>query len=376
MSNETEKIMGFDETDPGKLENKSWEPVSDRKIRVGIAGYGICQFGASFGFQSHPNVDVVAVTDLDPEGCRKLAEATHCQNTYSCFEDMIGNDQVEAVFIATDAPSHARLSILALERGKHVGCAVPATFGSLEEADALYEAVKTTGMRYMMFETSAFRPDCYIMRKAFDTGLLGRIVYSQGEYYHYFREALGSHEKWRTGMPPMWYPTHSTAYYIAVTGGYYTDVSCLGFRGNIGHYQMGENRYHNLFDSETALLKTDQGGMSRMNVTFGAAGSGGERGEVHGEFGTVVGTEFSPKDKIKNPDLFTKPQLPPGMEAGGHGGSHGYLTDEFITSILEDRDPLINIAWSLNMTVPGIIAHESALRDGEWMKVPYYSWPK
>ena len=64
------------------------------------------------------------------------------------------------------------------------------------------------------------------------------------------------------------------------------------------------------------------------------------------------------------------------MAAGGHGGSHGYLTDEFITAILEDRDPLINIAWSLNMTVSGIVAHESALRDGEWMKVPYYSWPE
>ena len=59
----------------------------------------------------------------------------------------------------------------------------------------------------------------------------------------------------------------------------------------------------------------------------------------------------------------------------GHGGSHGYLTDEFVTALLENRSPLINIAWSLNMTVPGIIAHQSALNDGELLKVPQYTWP-
>ena len=43
---------------------KVWQPVSDRKVRVGIVGYGVCQFGAAFGFQDHPNVEIVAVSDL------------------------------------------------------------------------------------------------------------------------------------------------------------------------------------------------------------------------------------------------------------------------------------------------------------------------
>ena len=63
--------------------------------------------------------------------------------------------------------------------------------------------------------------------------------------------------------------------------------------------------------------------------------------------------------------------------AGGHGGSHGHLTEEFVRAILEDRDPLVNIAMSLNMTVGGIVAHQSALKDGEWMKIPQYKmWAK
>jgi len=64
--------------------------------------------------------------------------------------------------------------------------------------------------------------------------------------------------------------------------------------------------------------------------------------------------------------------LPPGVEGGGHGGSHGYLMDEFVTAILQQRKPLVNVAWALNMTVSGVVAHESALKGGETLKIPHY----
>ena len=158
-------------------------------------------------------------------------------------------------------------------------------------------------------------------------------------------------------------------------GGHYTKVACLGFRGDISWFQPDGNDYGNPFSSETALFLTDEGGSSRMTCCWGAAGSEGDFGLVHGELGAVIGTEFSPKEKLGDASRFWKPRLPDGMDPGGHGGSHGYLTNEFVTAILEDRDPLINIAWALNMTVPGIIAHESALKDGEWLPVPHYEWP-
>ena len=46
--------------------------------------------------------------------------------------------------------------------------------------------------------------------------------------------------------------------------------------------------------------------------------------------------------------------------------------NEFIMAILEDRPPLVDIAQALNMTVAGIVAHQSALKDGESMKIPQY----
>ena len=64
--------------------------------------------------------------------------------------------------------------------------------------------------------------------------------------------------------------------------------------------------------------------------------------------------------------------LPPGVSGGGHGGSHGYLTDEFMTAILLDRQSLVDIAMALNLTVSGIVAHQSALKRGELLKIPQY----
>ena len=150
-------------------------------------------------------------------------------------------------------------------------------------------------------------------------------------------------------------------------------MSCQGFRGSIPQYQPDANSYANPFDSEMALFRTSEGGASRMSCCWGARGSHGVYGHVRGELGQMEGTTFEPAADLKKLSLvLSKPQLPPGMDAGGHGGSHAYLTDEFITALLEKRTPLIDITLSLNMTVPGVVAHQSALKNGELMKVPQF----
>ena len=166
---------------------------------MGIVGYGVCQFGAAFGFQDHPNVEVVAVSDLIPDRCAALAKACRCEKTYPSLEEMVKDDRIEAVFVATDAPSHARHCIEVLKHGKHVASAVPAGFGSLEDADQLFEAVKASGRKYMMFETSYFHEDLHAMRQIYRAGGFGKLVYSEGEYYHYMAEPIASYKDWRVG---------------------------------------------------------------------------------------------------------------------------------------------------------------------------------
>jgi hypothetical protein len=144
----------------------------------------------------------------------------------------------------------------------------------------------------------------------------------------------------------------------------------MGFRSTISHLQPENNRYRNPFGTEVAQFRTSEGGMSRMAVSWDTPGDAGERGRVRGQKGSYYG-KF--EGLIAYIPVVKRPPLPPGVDPGSHGGSHGYLMNEFVLSLLKQRQPLIDVTMALNMTVSGIVAHQSALRDGELMKIPQYS---
>ncbi len=365
------KILGESGVKTAERPKGVWKPISDRKIRVGIVGNGACKFGSAFGFQDHPNVTVAAVSDLFPDRCSELARDCRCEKTYSSLEELVKDDTIEAVFVATDAPSHAKHCIDVLKHGKHVASAVPAVFGSIEDAHKLLKAVKSSGRKYMMFETSCFHEACHAMRQIYRAGGFGKLVYSEGEYYHYMPNPIASYREWRVGLPPQWYPTHSNAYYVCVTGGSFTEVSCLGMPAIIQQFRPENNRYKNRFGTEVALLRTSEGGMSRMACSWDTRGPETEAGRVRGRSGVMEGMNYSGL-KADLPAL-ERPPLPPSVAPGGHGGSHGQLMDDFVTAILKDRRPAVDVIMALNMTVAGIVAHQSALKDGEPMKIPLFA---
>lgn len=369
-------IQGFDETHAGAISGEAWTPVSDRRIKVGIVGYGVCKFGSKFDFQKHPNVEVVAASDIVPDRCAALAKEVGARRTYASCEEMYEKDrEIEAVFIATDAPSHARLCIAGLKRGLHVASAVPAVFGDsqLELADELLATVQQTGRVYALFETSAFRESCHAMRQIYKAGGFGQLIYAEGEYHHYTPpgKPIDSYKGWRIGMPPQWYPTHGNAFYTCVTGGSFTEVACMGKPSLDPQRTPDGNAYKNPFGTEIALFRTSEGGMARMIKSSDIPGAHGEQGRVYGQKGSY---EDGYKGLVDVSSINqAKPQLPPGVAPGGHGGSHGYLTNDFIESILLGRRPVCDAACALNTTVSGIIAHQSAMRDGETLNVPQYS---
>ena len=125
--------------------------------------------------------------------------------------------------------------------------------------------------------------------------------------------------------------------------------------------QPENNAYGNSFGTEIALLRTSEGGMSRMAVSWDMPAAGGEHGRLYGQKNGNVQVDTN------------RPPLPPGVAGGGHGGSHGHLMSEFVDAILRDRKPWVDISMALHMTVAGIVAHQSALKDGENMKIPQYA---
>ncbi|MGQ9649949.1 MAG: Gfo/Idh/MocA family protein [Phycisphaerae bacterium] len=377
-----ESIPGFDQTKTDYDRTKEWKPFSDRRVRVGIVGHGVCQFGLAFDLQNHPNVELVAVSDLFPDRCADMARQAKCEKTYPSLEEMVKDDSIEAIYCATDAPSHAKHAILCMEHGKHVATAVPAFRGDIEDAERLLECCKKNrGLVYAMFETSVFHDDLYAMEKLYAAGVFGRIIYSEGEYCHPHSlgaPPLGSYKDWRKNGCPMWYPTHATAYYVGVTHQSFVEVSCQG-TPNFDESRRVPNAIGNIFRSEVGLFRTAEGGISRMIVCY-SQGEYLEAGRIRGEYGgfnkTFVGDATGKKryeEALAKGLEIEKYALPPGVKPGGHGGSHGYLGDDFIDAILRGRKPAVDVIDALNMTVPGYYAHLSAVKDGETLKIPQYT---
>ena len=110
-----------------------------------------------------------------------------------------------------------------------------------------------------------------------------------------------------------------------------------------------------------------------MLVAYDILARNGERGRIYGTKGSFDDLTMSflgDKAALERVE-WRKPKLPPGMPAGGHGGSHGYLTDDFIRTILvKDHRHCCDLKTSLNTTIAGIYAHMSAEKGGETLKIP------
>jgi len=371
------------------------DETSDRKIRIGVVGGN---FGRSFQWHEHPNCIVQAVSDLRPERRDALMKTYNCGKSYESLEKLILDKDVQAVAIFTPAPQHVQHCVAALKAGKHVLCAVPAAM-SLEECEELLAAVKQTGLTYMMAETSYFQQPTISARKFFKDGLFGDLFYAESEYHHPGLEALffeGGKPTWRHGLAPMNYPTHCTAHLISVTGERLSEVTCAGWGDN--DPIVTNNVYKNPFWNETAFFKTNKGHAFRVAIYWKGAHRGTERAQWYGDkfsfffphpngLGPVIvrsgkqtekdsggfTRQLAEFEQYRQPQWWKTDLLPePLRHDSGHEGSHTFLTHEFISALLAGRPPVVNVHEALAYTAPGIVAHQSALKGGQQLKIPQF----
>lgn len=369
---------------------------ADRKIRIGIIGG---RFGAGFYFHEHPQCIVEAVSDLLDDRREHLMKVYKCSKSYPSLERLILDPKIDAVFIATPAPDHHRHVMAALDAGKHVLCAVPCVM-TLEDCATLRDKVKSTGLTYMMAETSVYRQNTISVKKFYEEGKFGQLISAAAEYNHPGLESLffenNGAATWRHGFPPMNYPTHCTSFLISVTGERLTNVSCMGWGDNSP--LLRNNLYDNPFWNETAFFETDKQRPFRVEVNWKGAYQGAERAEwrgsamsffsSHGEGGAHKIVRVSQKkgrddagfvleenivEDYKQPAWWKTELLPKSLRHdSGHDGSHTFITHEFIDALINNRKPTVDIYEAIAYTAPGIVAHQSALKGGEHLSIPNF----
>ena len=390
-----------------------------KKVGIGVVGGG---FGRYFQWHLHPDAKVVALCDKREDRLQLLKQTYKSDNLIKDYDQFLKTPGLDAIALFTPAPFHAEMAVKAMKLGKHVCSAVPCGM-SVEEIELILDTVKQTGVKYMMAETSRWRPEtltCIEMQKA---GKFGNVFYSEAEYHHTglapyaygpsfdcqscsFIQNIDQVKKenidisklvptWSWGYPPMLYPTHSTGMIVPVTGERLVEVTAYGWGD--GHEMLKKNSYNdNPFFHTVGLFKTSKGNSSRISIGWHIAAGGTERAVFYGDKGSYImdRPEGSPNTVVRQKvedstspfgiyggeiesKVFVEPDhtlsLPPELRVdSGHGGSHTHITHEFIRSIIEDRWPVVNIYEAIAYNMPGIIAHQSALEGGRRLKIRDY----
>lgn len=397
-------------------------------MKIGIVGMGAFSDDFVKLFTLHPDVEEVVVADLDETRVQKAMEKHHIKRGYTSYEELLEKaDDVDSIAIFTQRHLHGPMIVKALKAGKHVYSAVPIGC-TLEEIEEIVKLAGETRQIYMMGETCYYYPCAIYCREKYATGEMGKFVYGESQYYHDICEMYGDYqrsggEQWRrvAGIPPMFYPTHSISMLFSAINEHAVKVSCMGYRDNHEDDIFGEdkNNWANPFSNETAIFQMSGGGIARINefrrvginkpssyITcfYGEKGAyecsitnhSYQRGIASGEepyvedVGPLVntidynedlknGTMDMSKDPIsvkyiqgpaKIQDYFRLPKSFRETVSRNHYNSHPFLVDDFVRAVKTGKLPPNNAWESARYMIPGLIAHESALRGGELLDVP------
>lgn len=369
--------------------------MSQKKINVAIVGLG---FGAEFIpiYQKHLNTNMYAICQRDPAKLKTIGDAFKVEKRYTDYEELLKDPNVDAVHINTPIQSHAQQSLAALRAGKHVACTVPMAT-TVEECRQIVEAVKETGLTYMMMETVVYSREFLFVKELYEKGELGKLQFLRASH----QQEMGGWPGYWEGLPPMYYATHCVGPVLALSKSTAEYVSCFG-SGTIDASLIP--KYNSPFAIETCHIKFKDSDLS-AEVTrslFNTARQYRESFDVYGSKKSFEWTQIEHEEsvihtgetpsRIKIPDYahllpkeiqnFTTAGVYDAdshqhlsfIQGSGHGGSHPHLVNEFLQALVEKRQPYPNAAESANITCVGILAHDSAMHGGEIKRLPEFTF--
>ncbi|MFN7292787.1 MAG: Gfo/Idh/MocA family protein [Pirellula sp.] len=355
-------------------------------------------FGAEFIpiYQRHPNANVIAICRRNDKDLNEVGDRFGIAKRYQEFDKVLEDPEVDFVHINSPIPDHAWMSMRALQAGKHVMCTVPMAT-TIEDCDKICQLVADTGKKYMMAETVVYSREFLFIKDLYQRGELGKIQYMSASHP---QDMEGWPEYWER-MIPMHYATHVVSPVLGLVNGRAEYVSCFGsgaIRDDLA--QKSGNR----FAVETCHIKIKDSDISAhiWRFLFDTARQYRESFDVYGtkksfEWSLVEGKkhilhtaklpEHEIASEVEVPDfahLLPEPirQFTQSIQdadhlsfiqGGGHGGSHPHLVHEFVSSLVDNRDPWPNAVTSANWTCVGLCAHESAMAGGQVVKLPSFT---
>jgi len=376
-------------------------------VRIALVGMG---FGAEFVpiYLHHPQVESLTICDTNPDSVNAVGDKFEVSKRSTDLDEILASDEIDAVHLVTPIPLHAEQTIAVLESGKHCACTVPMAT-SLDDLHRIVAAQHKSGKVYMSMETAVYTRRFLYARDMLDNGKIGRIQFLRGAHY----QDMENWPSYWMGLPPMYYATHAIAPILALAGTRAKAVHCFG--SGVMRPELHQ-QYNNPFPVETAIFDLESETSLAAEVTrflFHTARSYVESFNVYGEDGSFeweqlegenpltfrVTFDSSSKsgrgkaiigERVTVPDRqdllpaeiarFTKRGVYDSThthlsfeQGGGHDGSHPHLVHEFVSSIVENRQPWPDVITTANWNAAGICAHESAMNGGIRVEIPTFA---
>ena len=182
------------------LSNSEKKPVKIGFIGTGLRGQWMLWLAAKY-----PDVEIPAICDIDKSmissGLKILKDGGKIKpRVYSKHDEdylnMLENEDLDGVYIATPWEWHHPMAIAAMKSGKHVGTEVPAAL-TVNECWDLVNTSEQTGKLCMIMENVCYRRDIMAILNMVRQNLFGELLHCQGGYQHDLR-----HVKFNDGINP------------------------------------------------------------------------------------------------------------------------------------------------------------------------------
>ena len=146
-------------------------------LNIGVIGLGMGRSHIEH-FQTHPDARVVAVADTNQTLLEERAEEFKIPQTYQDYHEMLAQEELDIVSIATPNSLHLPMTLAAFEAGCHVLCEKPMALNA-KQGKQMLEAAEQARKRLMINFSFRFTPQSLALKHQVDAGVFGDIYYAR-----------------------------------------------------------------------------------------------------------------------------------------------------------------------------------------------------
>ena len=171
---------------------------SPDQLRVGVVGLGYWGPNLARNFDALPGADLAWCCDGSAEARAKFEPVFRGTRFTADIDDLLGDESLDAIVLATPVPTHADLAVRVLDAGKH--CFVEKPLGqSVEEAERAVAAARRNDRILMVGHLLQYHPGVVKLKELADSGELGDIHYIYGQRLNLGKLRADENALWSLG---------------------------------------------------------------------------------------------------------------------------------------------------------------------------------